>query len=371
MSATAHLSDERLQLLVLEVCGSRGEFRVRDVVARQHCSQGNFSSWKNGKYPTSRASIAAARDFCDAFYATRALPTDFASTVEAPIPRRPVSFIIPEPRHLAPPARVETVPTPDCETAPRDLDVATWNVKNLGAATNAARRERLCLLLKMYDIVVLQEIRSIDVRRAFGAWLPDAEYGVAQTAPSGTAARSESTVFVWRRAAVELVKTRLCATSACRYSPALATFRMCARHSATIDVFSVHVCASLSTGGQYTEIAAICAVVKARASADTRLIVGDFNREPESRAFRAWPRELGAHSLLRREATTISRAEHCYDHIWATSASSLVQWSSGRVISLDDLVDRGRRTSRRRFVHDVSDHLPVVVTLSLDEDDST
>jgi len=329
MRATDHLDDERLRLLFSDACRPGGLFRVADVVRAERVNQGNFSSWKNGNYPGSLASVAAARRFANRFFASHELPRDFARA---------------EQRELG---------------APTTLDIATWNVKNLGAATPIERKQRIGALLGSFSLVVAQEIRRTDLR----AIIDERLFDVAQLEPSGSASRRESLAFVYRRDALELVSSRLLESPRhdfdFRYAPAEAVFRVRATGRRLV-VVNVHVSASLDD--KSLELDALAALLRAYA-ADTQLLVaGDFNVEPSHAAFRAWRRD-GLRPALECGATTVALEPHCYDALWLRNADESAEWAAARTVSYDDMLDRRSRASRRRFIKDVSDHLPVTMTL--------
>jgi endonuclease/exonuclease/phosphatase family metal-dependent hydrolase len=226
------------------------------------------------------------------------------------------------------------------------------------------------MLLVGYDVVALQEIRSVDVAAAFGDVLPAAEYGVVQLAPTGTSARQEATCFVYRRAAVRYVAGGLIRTTRAVYAPARAVFEVVGS-SERFTVVSVHVSPSVSVAGRQRDIAALAAALpsldryaRTTDDVDELLVVGDFNVEPDAACFRSWRRTHGLHAALPATAsTTLGARPRTYDHVWARTTSEHVVWASARVVSYDDLVDRRHAASRAGFRASVSDHLPVVVAL--------
>ena len=389
MSKTAHLSDERLRDLVVQCCDdkSRRTFRIRDIVDHTHCNQGNLSSWKNGKYTTSLASIRAARLFCDHYFTTHALPEAFAAAQEVAAHRVEKKTLGRRVKELLHPAVAPAAVVPRAVSARSTnavvLSVATWNVKNLGASTPQERSARIAALLAWYDVTALQEIRKANLDEAFRPTLPDDSVGIVQMAPTGTRARRESTCFVYKRSSLEYVvgNNDFPTIDGCVYQPALATFNVLnpaapdqshgRRLLGRFSLLSVHISAGIDKEAKCREIERIQRAVRDFLNPSVVgdvIIVGDFNIEPSERdAFATWRTSSSAlRPVMECGATTLSTEEHCYDHIWASNSNLHVDWRSGRAASMTDFVAPRVKASRRAFTSQVSDHLPVVVELIYD-----
>jgi len=379
--ATAHLSDERLRQLVAYSCEAR-LFRVCDVVDALDIKQGNFSSWKNGNYRHRYGNTGLVRGYVDRFFAQRPLPAPFARAPLAVAPPAQVASTttpITTPI-IAPARRPRDAPPVPAPTAVR-LAVATWNVKNLGAATPQSRRTRIASMLVCYDLVALQEIRALDVRAIFAS----EAFGCVQCAPSGTSARRESTCFVYRRSRLRLLEAVLVHEGIeAVYAPARATFEILGADGGgggsssssagdagqRLTVLSVHVSASLGPLAHASELRAVgrhAQRLLAARPAEELLVLGDFNAEPSERAFRSWSHTYGLRNGQPALASTsVGRTPHMYDHIWARAASRHVHWESARVVDYSDMLDMRSGASRTAFRHEVSDHLPVTLTLAFE-----
>jgi len=399
--ATSHLSDTQLRELIEYCCNAENHIlHVRDVVKYTECNQGNFSSWKNGKYPTSRASLCAARTYCDFYFNTHTLPKifriqkvqhviDVPTEAAAAVPAEKKSFgrkvkeLLMESTTSATTTTTTTteiILSKQQQKQKQDivLSIASWNVKNLGGSTPQERRIRIASLLTWYDVTALQEVRKVSIEEVFRPTLDNTLYGIVQLAPSGSSRRQESTCFVYKRSSLVYVRGGLLPLDGCVYAPAFATFTLCNynNNNTRFTLISVHISASLALDAKCRELERIREAVhdldRSLVGEDV-YIVGDFNVEPSERAaFTSWRVDESLRPVMEYGATTLAASSaNCYDHIWTANANMHIDWRSARAAPMSAFFAPNVKGSRRNFTSQVSDHLPVIIELVYQPHDST
>ena len=322
-------------------------------------------------------------------------------------------------------APVPVAPSPnDVPALPQcDISMCTWNLRNFGGAgTRADRLERVVVLLGQHDLVVAQEVLGTEWAAVVAPKLC-ASYKFVSGARTGAGSRTEACGVLYNADKLRLVATYdtatrrrddaplhnlLCAAvEKMRYKPFVATFDAGlasveqAGDAATavlpqcrlVTVVGVHVRYGESaaesaddgdTGGsaaaapqtrsatahdrrraEIAQVARLCGELRARPrtfGAEV-YVCGDFNMEPDDHAF--WP----LRALNMRECvpgcnkTTVAAARSSYDNVWVPASSTCVRVGTARVGKLDDIVDVNDAASRRGFRRDVSDHLPVCISV--------
>lgn len=245
------------------------------------------------------------------------------------------------------------------------ISIASFNIRHLGW-DRPTDLPAIAHVIDHFDLVAVQEVMSEDAIADLADELSSRsgeEWRYMTSHLIGRGSYKEAYSMMWRTSAVEYVGDAVVfLDNRDRYArePFSARFR---DKSTGIEfaVASVHVLYGDSVSDRIPEIRALADYWQwlGKVYGDTpRLLVGDFNYEPDGHAWDAL-KSLGAAPAITQGATTLSQRDGAYvslyDNLWATPGALPIKEAG--ILRFPEILGMSHEQARET----VSDHAPVYV----------
>ena len=246
---------------------------------------------------------------------------------------------------------------------PREVSIATWNIRNFG--TRADKHRRFGLIAKYisrHDVVAIQEVMALPVLRRILGMLP-ARYRYVE---SKRRASREDYVYFYDSEAVTLIDSGQFDDSrrdAFIREPFVATFK--SRYGFDFTLLNVHVYYGKGKSDRRPEVRelakAAAEALRRNGKEENLILLGDFNMPPDDSSWKPM-RDMGFVPLLQRPAKTTVGGISLLDNIWMRRKDVRDYVVRYGFVPFD------RGVAREKAMREISDHRPVWVTLSADVD---
>ncbi len=263
------------------------------------------------------------------------------------------------------------------------IHICSWNLKNFGSTTPKEKKESVAILLKNKDIIAVQEIRSSNLIKDIHN--PYIHWRFIQNTLSGKDNRQESMGFFYNADKVDLLHYRSFdqdpESKQLRYKPMSATFTLTNNTNTSIfTILNIHVGYTSDLVKKQTkeeqdrfrttELSYIISIYKwlkarKRVFGSDIFICGDFNLEPDHKAFDLFKSCNLAHCISTKEKTTVGVSRNSYDNFWVPSNSIITKRNLSNVANMELLLNMEDKESRNNFKRQISDHLPVSAIMKI------
>eukprot|EP00404_Azadinium_spinosum_P030143 CAMPEP_0180557230 /NCGR_PEP_ID=MMETSP1037_2-20121125/1042_1 /TAXON_ID=632150 /ORGANISM="Azadinium spinosum, Strain 3D9" /LENGTH=392 /DNA_ID=CAMNT_0022573401 /DNA_START=48 /DNA_END=1223 /DNA_ORIENTATION=+ len=269
----------------------------------------------------------------------------------------------------------------DCDAELRQrcdqLLVGAWNVRNLGRkALQTDRARDVAKIVAEYDVIALVELRDHEVVEGLVEILGGLYGPLASPPRLGTDHHKEVYAFLYRIASVKLLRSELLADPSDSWvrEPFMGHFRASKGFDFILSV--VHIVWGDTVSKRRNEVEALCKKMTRIKKWDGErdvLLVGDFNLEPDDKAWDT-ARTAGWMPLLEGGSVKSMVGDtHLYDNIWVSRLhTAQSEWlGAAGVIHFDTILDFGgvATDSSKNATKELTDHRPTWALFASDIDD--
>lgn len=256
------------------------------------------------------------------------------------------------------------------------LLVGAWNVRNLGRkALDTDRARDVAKIVAEYDVIALVELRDYEVVEGLLELLGRSTWAATRSTEVGTDKHKEVYAFFYRIASVTLLRSEVLADPSDNWvrEPFMGHFRASKGFDFIMSV--VHIVWGDTVAQRRKEVGTLCKKltrIKAWDGERDVMLVGDFNLEPDDKAWEA-ARKAGWMPLLQGEKMKSMVGDtHLYDNIWVSrSDTANSEWLGvAGVIHFDTLLNFGSAAETgKNAIKELSDHRPTWAMFATDIDD--
>jgi endonuclease/exonuclease/phosphatase family metal-dependent hydrolase len=266
--------------------------------------------------------------------------------------------------------------------ANQSIKIATWNIRDLSTnSRNDFELLQISYILQKYDFIALQEVNDHEVIFRLVYWLKvlDNSYDTLFSPPSGTGSEKEHYTFLYRKKSIKRLGSWKLAEGDFARPPFLASFKA---GNFDFTVISIHVCFGcngLGEEGRRLEIQRLTLLYSNLLNGQEKdiLLMGDFNLEPNDKAFLNLRTIGDTQPILTCETDeectqlTTTRETNLFDNIWFDRVHVHEYANENGIFDFDEELfeDPSGDSSdyRERYARfAVSDHRPIWAIFRID-----